>query len=134
MCKNGEIKKETLKEGIKTTIQHSCISSPLVTTVLQDSTTERTLPCSILTPWAPEKSRNEVSMEKVSGSSSAESCKVPVAPWEDVAVEIKDGDERAVICKRESLWEENCTSESFSSTPVNQNSSTISLDVHNIGE
>ena len=123
MCKNGEIKKENLKEGIKTTIQHSCISSPLVTTVLQDSTTERTLPCSIL---APEKLRSDVSTETVSGSSSAESCKVPVAPWEDVAVEIKDGDEREVICKRES--------ESFSSTPGNQNSSTISLDVYNIGE
>lgn len=134
MCKNAEIKKENLKEGKKRTIQHSCISSPLVTTVLQDSTTERTLPCSILTPWAPEKLKSDVSMEKVSGSSAAESCKVPVAPWEDVAVEIKDGDEREVICKRESLWEENCTSESFSSTPVNQNSSTMSLDVYNIGE
>ena len=65
-------------------------------------------------------------MEKVSGSSSAESCKVPVAPWEDVAVEIKDGDEREVICKRDS--------ESFSSTPGNQNSSTMSLDDYNIGE
>ena len=73
-------------------------------------------------------------MKKVSGSSSAEPCKVPVAPWEDVAVEIKDGGEREVIFKRESVWEENCTSESFSSTPVNQNSSTMSLDVYNIGE
>lgn len=131
LCKNGEIKKENFKKEIKTTIQDSCISSPLDSTTY---TTERTSPCSILTPSAPGKLRSDVLTETVSGSSSAESCKVPVAPWEEVAVEIKDGDEGEVICKRESLSEENCTSESFSSSSVNQNSSTKSSDMYNIGE
>ena len=137
LCKNGEIKKEKQKEEIKKTTQDSCISSPLVTTVLQDSTTyttAKTLPSSILTTSASEKLRSDVSMETVSSSSSAESCKIPVAPWEDVAVEIKDGDEQEVICKRESLWKENCTTESVSSIPENQNCSTKSLDVYNVGE